>query len=280
MAEEIYHHGIRGQKWGVRHGPPYPLEGGSFTKTRQKNHDHGAIAKKKHEDKTITTKDILSTLSYNPDRTKDADMFYTAFTKRDKVQYRALFNQKISDATGSYFKYKIENKVTNDVKVASEDSGAKAFKELYNKSRDFYNFVTDPQRMQAAFDKKRYGFKGYREAAEALDKIRKGAQRITDKDVSTVYRMFNYIIPYESADNPTLTKDVKTQRTRLFSELSKEGYGALLDTNDALYGRYHAEAPTIVFDMSSIIPSSVKATNMADKTLASLEFAGRKLLGR
>lgn len=23
--EELYHHGIKGQKWGVRRGPPYPL---------------------------------------------------------------------------------------------------------------------------------------------------------------------------------------------------------------------------------------------------------------
>ena len=22
---ELYHHGIKGQKWGVRNGPPYPL---------------------------------------------------------------------------------------------------------------------------------------------------------------------------------------------------------------------------------------------------------------
>ena len=26
--EELYHHGIEGQKWGVRNGPPYPLDEG------------------------------------------------------------------------------------------------------------------------------------------------------------------------------------------------------------------------------------------------------------
>lgn len=26
MYEEIYHHGIEGQRWGVRNGPPYPLK--------------------------------------------------------------------------------------------------------------------------------------------------------------------------------------------------------------------------------------------------------------
>lgn len=24
-TDELYHHGIKGQRWGVRHGPPYPL---------------------------------------------------------------------------------------------------------------------------------------------------------------------------------------------------------------------------------------------------------------
>lgn len=30
--EELYHHGIDGQKWGVRNGPPYPLSGSTSTR--------------------------------------------------------------------------------------------------------------------------------------------------------------------------------------------------------------------------------------------------------
>lgn len=34
--DELYHHGIFGQRWGVRNGPPYPLD----------NEDHSARERK------------------------------------------------------------------------------------------------------------------------------------------------------------------------------------------------------------------------------------------
>lgn len=33
--EEIYHHGILGQKWGVRHGPPYPLDENGYPERKR-----------------------------------------------------------------------------------------------------------------------------------------------------------------------------------------------------------------------------------------------------
>lgn len=35
---ELYHHGISGQKWGVRHGPPYPLKNGFASKVKENGH--------------------------------------------------------------------------------------------------------------------------------------------------------------------------------------------------------------------------------------------------
>ena len=42
---ELYHHGVQGQKWGVRHGPPYPLKNG-FASRRNDGEKHSWYEKK------------------------------------------------------------------------------------------------------------------------------------------------------------------------------------------------------------------------------------------
>ena len=161
---DLYHHGILGQKWGKKNGPPYPLKGGDYTQSerkaiRAKRKSGNSIYNKKHFDEVLKAdKTTLSTLSYDKNRTKNTDMFYATHNKLDKHQYNALFNKKIpqtlydekgnSIGTGMYFKYRIDNSLKSNIKVASEDSSAKIFMDLYKKDRDFYNFVTDENRMQ------------------------------------------------------------------------------------------------------------------------------------
>lgn len=292
-SNELYHHGIRGQKWGVRNGPPYPLKGGKYAVTKKKklrseSNRHNSSYNKRHYDKTINKGATLSTLSWNPDRTKDTDMFFATYDKLDKQQYRAMFNKKTETelfdqygnkvGTGKFYKYNIDNKIVKDVKVASEDSSVEGFKKMYEKDRDFYNYVTDPSRMESQFVKGKYVFKGYREAKKALDKIRND-ENVTDKDLAKVYRMFNYTIPSDGQGDAKIAKDVATQRAKFFKVMKDAGYGAILDTNDALYGGFHATAPVIMFDMEAFVPDRVRRTNITDKAYATLVTRGRKLLG-
>lgn len=293
---ELRHHGILGQKWGERNGPPYPLSGGDYSREEtQKIYKHrltrvNSIYKKKHFDEVLKAdKTTLSTLSYDKDRTKGHDMFYATHYKADKHQYNALFNKPIPQTvyddngkaigTGTCLKYRIDNRVKTDIKVASEDSGAKMFAELYSKDRDFYNFVRDPNRMQKYFVDDKYKFRGYRESRDVLTKMREPSYKPTEKDLRTVYRMFNYVIPYESPDDARGSKDIYTQRTKFFKECKQSGYGALLDTNDAIYGGFKARSPVIVFDMEQIVPKKVYQTSTTDKKVSEVALIGRKVLG-
>lgn len=294
VKNELSHHGIMGQKWGTRNGPPYPLGGGDYS-AREKREIYkrrkqpNSIYNKRHFDETLGKGSQLSTLSYDKNRTKGADMFYATHKKLDQHQYNALFNRPVPQplydsegnnvGTGMFLKYKIKNDVTKDLKIASEDSGADAFMNLYKKDRDFYNFVTDQSRMKAHFVDDKYKFKGYRDSRDVLQKMQDKNYKPTADDLQTVYRMFNYVIPSDGSGNARMAKDVATQRAKFFKELKKNGYGAVLDTNDAIYGGFKATSPVIVFDMDSVSLAGAERTTMRSKRFSEVALAGRKALG-
>lgn len=290
----LEHHGILGQKWGTKNGPPYPLKGGDYSSDeivkiyQDRKKRKNSIYNKKHFDKVIKKGSTLSTLSYDENRTKNTDMFYAAYKPLDKHEYNALFNKKIEktiyDKNGNEigssmcYKVRINNKAKNNIKVASEDSASNVFRDLYSNDRDFYNYVTDKSRMQSNFVDSKYRFKGYRESRDVLDRLRNG-ETMSKSDIDSLYRMFNYTIPSDGGGNKAIAKDVATQRAKFFKKLKEKGYGACLDTNDAIYGGFKAEAPVIVFDMDAIVPKSIDTISTSDKIVSDLAFAGRKFLG-
>ncbi len=292
----LEHHGILGQHWGKRNGPPYPLRGGDYSKEEKekiyaKRRGSNSLYNKKHFDEVLKAdKTKLQTLSFDKDRTKNTDMFYASHNIIDNNVYKALLNQPIPKdvldengnkiGTEKVYKFAITNKVKNDVKVASEDSGAKIFGDLFEKDRNFYNFVTDPDRMLKYFDDRRYGHAGYREARDTLNKMRETpGYKPTYKDINTIYRMFNFVLPYADAADPRGAKDVLTNRTKFFKACSDAGYGAILDTNDSIYNKLHASSPIVVFDMEQIIPDEVKNTGASDRALGIASIAFRKTFG-
>lgn len=284
----LVHHGIRGQKWGKRNGPPYPLKGSDYSETEKKYMGKKSSLKnsrrnKLHFDDTIKEGTTIATLARTKDRTENTDMFYAAWDKLDRDRYMMAFNTPVKDAQSgkNTYKFLIENKAKTDMHVASEDSAVEVFKSLVKNDRDFSNFIRDEDRMQKHFVDSRYKFKGYREAREALDSMRDENHELTDADLRKIYRMFNYVIPSDAGGNSREARDVLNQRTKFFKELKKQGYGAVLDSNDALYGgtAMQVRSPIIVFDMASIIPSKVTQTKYSDVAVSTIKFTVGKMLG-
>jgi hypothetical protein len=131
------------------------------------------------------------------------------------------------------------------------------------------------------FDQKRLGIQGYKEAKGVLDKMTSNPDYMpTAKDIRTVYRLFNYVIPYDGGGSDSRgAADVLNQRTKFFSKLKEAGYGACLDTNDSIYNSLHAASPIIVFDMEQVIPDEVLNTGFSDRAVGIASIAFRKTFG-
>lgn len=66
---ELYHHGIKGQHWGVRNGPPYPLDSKTSAKIKRGDNEKVRFSSKEYRDmrsgkKKTTEKDRAGTSHY------------------------------------------------------------------------------------------------------------------------------------------------------------------------------------------------------------------------
>ena len=263
----LMHHGIKGQEWGVRNGPPYPLEGKKVRKTDYK------LSRKGNKTRTIRKGHKTQTLSYDKDRIKDTNMYFASLTNRDKNYYKAWFNRKVpievkdedGNVIGSSFglKYNIRTEANKDARVANERDGVEAFSKLMSNSRDFSNFVLDKGRMESLMDERRKGYKAYSEAIDAIHKARE-SNEITSKDAALIYRMFNYVLGSQGPD-------IDRQKARFFNELKSNGFSAVLDTNDALYGKFKMDEPVIIFDTDSFDFLDNYMVSESDKTISKVK---------
>lgn len=277
----LAHYGILNQKWGVRNGPPYPLKGGQYSaaerKAMKKSHSKYSYKNQRHFDSEVKEGTVFQTLSEDKDRTQDPkfDYFYAVYDKMDKHQFRSMFNKKVPvpiyDDEGNEigmdkcYKYEIQNKAIKDMKIASEDSCVDVFADLYSNNRDFYNFVSDPDRMGKYIGDSRDNKETYDYARKALDKIQKG-DNVSKKDLQDVYAFFNYVLPNDGRGDAKAGRDIAKQRARFFKALGEKGYSGLLDTNDSLYGtNLTSNTPTIIFDASSVVLTSAERTKPIDK---------------
>lgn len=82
-GESLSHHGIAGQRWGVRNGPPYPLGEGQHSKRELR-----AMKKADHKSKTESSKaeteekmaeSILKEYRSDPEYKKQVDRYLTNY---------------------------------------------------------------------------------------------------------------------------------------------------------------------------------------------------------
>ena len=279
MNNELYHRGIKGQKWGVRR---YQYADGSLTSLGQrhryeregsgsdaskhamniKNHYQEKIRKKaqqitgnQYTDSYLNKHTTLSRIQTSDKLENHA--FYATYKKDDIDKYYGLFGAnltrraKAADPSSNVKTYQLKISATKKLKIPSDENAGDITAKLL-KEKQFKNDVEVSIKSAKEKMKRPAQQLLFKQAQQALSK---NAETLTSSDKVKIYKALNL-----SLTNHGLTEETRAQE-RFYSELKKKGYSALLDYNDKTYSSYHAKRPMIVFDTDSVALQSIAETN-------------------
>lgn len=270
---ELYHHGVKGQKWGVRR---YQYADGSLTPEGKKrrrvsqksskvdrvtsmmsmevkqlvNKSRTQITGKQYVDGYLKTNTEFSRIQTSQKFEKHA--FYATYKKSDMDKYMGLFGKNlISRADTDNIKvYQVKLSSTKKLKIPSDanasDITAKLLKEKDFKDNLVASIEDSKEKMRRP--SQQILFK------QAQNALQKDPDRLSSSEKVAIYKAFNLSLVHHNA------QEIAAQN-RFYGELKKKGYNAILDYNDKEYSSYHAKRPMIVFDVDSVKLQSIAETN-------------------
>lgn len=293
---ELYHYGVKGQKWGVRR---YQYADGTLTpagKKRYSSDSSTSFASMKVKELTnqvrtqVTGRQYVD--SYLAKGTTFARIqtsqefenfaFYATYKKKDMDKYLGLFGKNLTTRA-----YGEANRAEKEANISGNETDMTRAKELRDRadSMKVYQLkLESTKKLKVPSDEnagditanllKETEFKNNVIASiqdskekmrrptqqvlfrQAENALNKDSSRLTPSEKVAIYKALNLSLVNH---NP---QEIAAQ-DRFYGELKKKGYNALLDYNDKDYSSYHAKRPMIVFDTDSVKLESVTAANPA-----------------
>lgn len=292
---ELYHHGVKGQKWGIRR---YQYTDGSLTpagKKRYSNSSTSNIMPMKVKDAVNSAKTQITGKQYVDTYLKKGTTFariqtsenfenfafYATYKKKDQEKYLGLFGKNLQSRANREAK-EAENK-SNATGDLDDIANAKALREKSDNMKIYQLKLESTKKLRVPSDEnaadittsllikdKEFKDNVIASIQDSKEKMRRPTQQILfnqaqkalEKDPSRMTSSEKVAV--YKAFNLSLTnhneQEVAAQNT-FYSEMKKKGYNALLDYNDREYSSYHAKRPMIVFDTDSIRLQSVTEAN-------------------
>ena len=295
---ELYHYGVKGQKWGVRR---YQYADGTLTPQGKKHYSNSSnnngfsdlmntkvtyvvnsakttITGKQYVDGYLKQGTTFARIQTSANFENFA--FYATYKTSDTNKYMGLFGKNLtSRAEGDARRAEKQANISG----SEEDlARAKELRERSNSLNVYQLKLESTKKLKIPSDEnagditakllKEKEFKDNLVASivDSKEKMRRPQQQILFKQAeNALNKDLNRLTKSEKiaiykAFNLSLVnhnaQEVAAQN-RFYDELKKKGYNALLDYNDKEYSSYHAKRPMIVFDTDSVRLQSVTKTD-------------------
>lgn len=221
----LVHHGIKGQQWGVRNGPPYPIEDKVLKKGTRLN-----SVSSKHIDSDAYKKTGRDLYTYRADEEWDNKVYKGPFSKY-LVMYR-----------GARFIAEHKYETIADLRMPTQKERKDAFKELLDEKNFLKKaaFLNDLEKGRNMLVVNKVGSPKEIESYKNF----KTSNIKTKEQLDVAYSIFNHLM--EASNQFSITRQyMNTMRSR---------YDAMVDDNNqGVYNKAHD--PIIIFEADKYLKS-------------------------
>lgn len=225
FSNKLSHHGVKGQEWGVRNGPPYPIEDKVLKKGTRIN-----SVSARYTDSDAYRKSGKPIYTYRSDE------------KWDNKVYKGPFALYLVRYRGAQFIKEHAYETTKDLRMPTSTERKQVFKDMLDDKKTSEDMKNDIEKYRNALIQQQVGSKDQIKSYKSLD-----VNNIkTQKDVRVAYDIFNHAMEAAYAQKST---------TEYLKRMSKKWDAMVDDNNQGVYNDAHD--PIIVFKGNLALKSIV-----------------------